>query len=229
MTSKEQVLSRAKSSGWLSKQPPEFQEALLARCSIRRHVAGEIICNVGDRYTGMFGLVSGVMKIEFETAGQDLKIATVKQSNFWFGQSSSLRREAHSVTVTMAANSIVLHLSYEKFEELMETAAFARCFALLTVEHYYEAARALAHMLSDSTEHRVASRLALLAEKTGTKSLPIIISVTQSDLAEMCGLTRASVSLVLKKLEERGLVHTGYKRVEVASLSGLLAHCAEPV
>ena len=227
MLSKEQVFFRAKSSGWLSKQPPEFQEALLSRCSIRRHVAGEIICNVGDKYTGMFGLVSGVMKIEFETAGQDLKIATVKQSNFWFGQASSLRREAHSVTVTMATDSTILHLSHDSFEELMESASHARCFALLTVEHYYEAARALAHLLSNNTEHRVASRLALLAEKTGAKP-PLAIAVTQSDLAEMCGLTRPSVSQVLKKLEDLGLIQTGYRRIEVADLTGLLAFCAEP-
>ena len=118
MVTKEEVFSSAKSSGSLSKQPAEFLEALLSPCNIRRHAAGQIICNVGDRYAGMFGLVSGVMKMEFATAGQDLKIATVKQGNFWFGQASSLAREAHTVTVTVTTDATILYLSHAKFEEI---------------------------------------------------------------------------------------------------------------
>ena len=228
MITKDEVYSQAKSSGWLSKQPEEFQEALLSRCSIRRHVAGEVICNVGDRYTGMFGLVSGVMKMEFETAGQDLKIATVKQSNFWFGQASSLTREAHTVTVTVTTSAVILHLSHAKFDELMENASYGRCFALLTVEHYYEAARALAHLLSDRLEHRVASRLALLAERVGAAASPIDVAVTQSDLAEMCAAGRLSVNLALKRLEEQGIVEAGYRRIRILDFDRLLAFCAEP-
>lgn len=227
MITKDEILSRAKSSGWLSKQPEAFQEALLSRCAIRRHVAGEIICNVGDRYTGMFGLVSGVMKLEFETAGQDLKIATVKQSNFWFGQASSLTKEAHTVTVTVTTDAVILHLPHAKFEELMENASYSRCFALLTVEHYYEAARALAHLLSDSLEHRVASRLALLAERAGTTP-PIEIAITQSDLAEMCASSRLTVNLALKRLEEQGIVQTAYRRICILDFDRLLAFCADP-
>lgn len=226
MITKEEAFSRAKATGWLSKQPPEFQDALLSRCNIRRHVAGEIICNVGDRYTGMFGLVSGLMKIEFQTAGHDLKVATVKQSNFWFGQASSLTREAHSVTASVSTPSVILHLSHAKFEEMMEVAAHARCFALLTVEHYYEAAMALAHLLSDRTEHRIASRLALLAEKAGGASV-IELAVTQNELAEMCNLSRSNVFQVLKRLEERGIIQTAYRRIQISDLDGLLSFCSE--
>lgn len=226
MISREEANARAKSSGWLSKQPQDFQDALLSRCNLRRHVAGEIICNVGDRFTGMFGLVTGIMKIEFATPGQDLKIATVKQSNFWFGQASSLTREAHSVTVTVSKPSTILHLSHERFEELMGNASYARCFALLTVEHYYEAATALAHLLSDRTEHRIASRLALLAEKAGGVA-PIELAVTQNDLAEMCNLSRSNVFQVLKRLEERGIIQTAYRRIQISDPVGLLAFCSE--
>ncbi|WP_161957179.1 Crp/Fnr family transcriptional regulator [Aestuariivirga litoralis] len=226
MISREDVNTLAKSSGWLSKQPSEFQEALLSRCNLRRHVAGEIICNVGDRFTGMFGLVTGIMKIEFATPGQDLKIASVKQSNFWFGQASSLTREAHSVTVTVTKPSSILHISHERFEELMADASYARCFALLTVEHYYEAATALAHLLSDRTEHRIASRLALLAEKAGGVT-PIELCVTQNDLAEMCNLSRSVVLQVLKRLEDRGIIQTAYRRIQISDPVSLLAFCSE--
>lgn len=226
MISREEAFSLSKATGWLSKQPPEFQEALLSRCNLRRHVAGEIICNVGDRYTGMCGLVAGLMKIEFQTAGNDLKIATVKQSNFWFGQASSLTREAHSVTASVTTPSVILHLSHARFEEMMQVSSYARSFALLTVEHYYEAATALAHLLSDRTEHRIASRLALLAEKAGTTAR-IELAVTQNDLAEMCNLSRSNVYQVLKRLEERGLIQTAYRRIQICDLDGLLAFCAQ--
>ena len=94
------------------------------------------------------------------------------------------------------------------------------------MEHYYEAARALAHLLSDSLEHRIASRLALLAERAGTTP-PIVIAVTQSDLAEMSAAGRLSVNLVLKRLEEQGIIQIGYRRICILDFDRLLAFCAD--
>lgn len=109
----------------------------------------------------------------------------------------------------------------------MENASHSRCFDLLTVEHYYEAAKALAHLLSDRLEHRVASRLALLAERAGAQT-PLDIAVTQTDLAEMCASGGLSVHQALKRLGELGIVETGYRRIRIEDFGRLLAFCAEP-
>ena len=141
---------------------------------------------MGDPCNGVFCLVSGVIRIEFAAAGGDYKVASVKQPVFWFGQGASFRRSGYIVTVAAATPVTVLHLTHYEFERLIENPAYCRAFALLTLDHFEEALQVLGQLLIGDVEHRVAVRLALLAQRSD-ETLPAVVPVTKADLRRCAG------------------------------------------
>lgn len=218
---KEKALEVARSAGWLAEQSTAFQDDLLSRCLLRSYSEKETICNVGDPYHGMYALVSGVLRVELSTMGEDYRIASVKQPVFWFGEGASLAKSAFYVTITAATPASLLFLPHSDFERLIENAAYCRAFSVLLIEHFDEASQVIAQLLEGDVESRIAARLALLAERSGPQQ-PQAIPITQSDLAEMCGLSRPTVQQVLSNLEKRGLIRAGYRRIEVIDPEGLI-------
>jgi CRP-like cAMP-binding protein len=221
MITKEKALEVARSAGWLSEQSPALQDDLLARCILRTYSEKETICNVGDPHHGLYALVSGVLRVELSTMGEDYRIASVKQPVFWFGEAASLARSSFYVTITAATPASLLFLPHHDFERLIENAAYCRALSVLLIGHIEEALQVIAQMLEGDVENRIAARVALLAERSGPQQ-PHVIPVTQSDLAEMCGLSRPTVQQVLSNLERRGLIRAGYRRIEVIDLEALV-------
>lgn len=221
MMTKEKALEVARSAGWLAGQSPALQDDLLSRCLLRSYSERETICNVGDPFHGIYALVSGVLRVELSTMGEDYRIASVKQPVFWFGEAASLARSSFYVTITAATPASLLFVPHHDVERLLENAAYCRALALLMIDHFDEASQVIAQLLEGDVESRIAARLALLAERSGTQR-PHVIPVTQSDLAEMCGLSRPTVQQVLSNLEKRGLIHAGYRRIEVIDAEALV-------
>ncbi len=221
MMTKEKALEVARSAGWLSEQSPALQDDLLARCLLRNYSEKETVCNVGDPHHGLYALVSGVLRVELSTMGEDYRIASVKQPVFWFGEAASLARSSFYVTITAATPASLLFLPHHDFERLIENAAYCRALSVLLIGHIEEALQVIAQMLEGDVENRIAARVALLAERSGPQQ-PHVIPVTQSDLAEMCGLSRPTVQQVLSSLERRGLIRAGYRRIEVIDLEALV-------
>lgn len=221
MTTKDEAGRLARASGWLSQQPEDFQSDLVARSSLRIFAKGETICHAGDSYDGVYGIVRGVVRIEFSTVGNTYRIAAVKQPVFWFGQAACFRKSGFYSTITATTPVSTLFLPPHEFDRLIENAAYCKAFALLSLDHLEETAQAMGHLLVGDVEHRVAARLALLAERSGAQR-PAVLHVTQFDLAEMCGLSRPTVQQILSNLEQRGLIKPGYRRIEVPDPEALV-------
>lgn len=64
----------------------------------------------------------------------------------------------------------------------------------------------------EAPEARIWMHLRLLANDEKT---PIIIHITQDELAELSGLSRKTVNLVLKSLQAQGAIETGYRQIKV--------------
>ncbi|MCX7347416.1 MAG: Crp/Fnr family transcriptional regulator [Alphaproteobacteria bacterium] len=187
---------------------------------LRSYASGETICHHGDPYNGVYALVSGQLKIELPTSDGDYKILSMKQPVFWFGQGASLEKGRFYATITASSPASVLFLPHHEFERLIQNAAYCRAIAILTLEHFSEASQVLGQLLAADVEHRVGARLALLAERAGGKP-PVVLPITQSELAEMCNFGRHTVQQILGNLEKRGLIRTGYRRVAILNPDAL--------
>lgn len=222
MMTRDKALEIARTSGWLSRQPARFQDVLLSRCHLRTYREKETLYHVGDACIGVFCLVAGAVRVDFAAADGDYKIASVRQPVSWFGQDACFRRGGYMLTMSAALPAAVLHLMPQDFERLIETPAHCRAFALLTLDHHDDGLQVLGQMLVSDVEQRIAARLSHLAERSD-QDMPAVVPVTQSDLAEMCGLSRPTVQQVLASLERRGLIKAGYRRIEILDLARLVA------
>lgn len=229
MISKDKAQTFARSMGWLASQSVKLQDEVLSRSYLRSFREKETLFHVGDPCAGLYCLVDGVVRIEFAVGGGDYKIASVAQPVFWFGEGASFRRGSYLITAAAQRPVTTLHLPHQEFERLIETPAYCRAFALLSVDHFDDCLQLLGQLLIGDVEHRIAVRLAMLAE--GLNSVPPVVHVTQSDLAEMCGLSRPTVQQALASLERRGLVKPGYRKIEILDAERLVSrqeHGAEP-
>jgi CRP-like cAMP-binding protein len=223
MISRQKALEIARGSGWLSEQPRMFQDDLLSRCHLRSYRERETIAHAGDAPSGVYCLVSGALRVEFPTIGGDYKMVTFRQPVFWFGQGSSLARRGCPVTTTAASPLSVLHVSMPDFERLAQDPSYCRAFSIIDHEHFGGVVEMFSHQLIGNVERRVALRLAVLGERTDER-MPASVPITQADLAEMCGLSRPTVQQILSIFEQRGLIRTGYRRIEIVDATGLMAH-----
>lgn len=211
----------AKNSGWLSRQPETVQDSVLRRCTLRSYAAQETLFHVGDRHTGIYGLVDGQVKFEIPTNGGELKTAAMRGPVFWFGEIASFRNGKHTMTTTATVASKILFLPHAEFEVLVKDATFCMSFALLLADHFEEAALTVSRLISGNAEQRVASKLCHVAHLCGAAGDPIIVKLNQSDLGEMCSLSRPYVVESLNNLAKKGLVKTGYGNIVIKDLEGL--------
>lgn len=214
-----------KAHGWLSRQPNDFRQELISRATLRHLPEGETLYHAGDPPAGVFGLVEGIIKVELAVTGATYRIASVRQPGFWTGEAAAFRLGNRLATISIAAPSYVLHLPLAEFERMIENPSFCRCFAVLTVEHLEEALTVVANMMAGTPDSRVAARLVSLAERNGSSN-SVELPITQSDIAEMCALSQQTVQQVLGRLEKRGLVEVGYRRILVPDVEVLAAAAA---
>lgn len=88
-----------------------------------------------------------------------------------------------------------------------------RWIAMMTSRDVARLADLITALLVDGTDARVAARLAAMASATDGDDYSVEISQTQ--LAQLCGVSRNTVHRTLTRFERRGLVRRGYRRLEI--------------
>jgi len=124
--------------------------------------------------------------------------------------------------VSLAAGSRlhVLHLAQTDFEAMIRDAENCRHFAINTAESLEEAVTVIANLTQPDSEVRVAQRLlTLMGVHRGDRLVDFTMS--QADLATMCGLSRQTLNKVLAGLVARGIIALGYRRVRVIDATAL--------
>ncbi len=205
--------------GWLSRRPPAFRAALIDRCRLRQFAAGDSLYHAGDPEAGIFGLVAGELLIKAPPAES---IIAVQAAGFWVGTATAFRREPRWVTLTAASPSLVLHLAQSDFEAMIADADNCRHFAIEVAESLGEAVSVVANLIQPDSEVRVAQRLLTFMGLYG-EARRHALGVAQSDLAEMCGLSRQTLNKVLQGFVARGIVALQYRRLEILDAAALEA------
>jgi CRP-like cAMP-binding protein len=194
-------------AGWLSRQPADFQREVLGRSHLRRHPAGRILYDVDDEGSGVFGLVEGALEVQLPNG----QLATVGSPGYWIGEAAAFRRAPRRAALVAKSEVWFFYLPLAEFEAVTANPDHCRRFAHLTIEHLEDALRVIASLMPNDVVARVAGRLLCLSiAQTGAGAE---MTVTQSDLASMCGLSRQSVNKALRRLVEKGAVSARYGKV----------------
>lgn len=199
--------------GWLSRQPEVLRDLLLQTGTLRRIAAKAAVYHQGDEPDGMYGIVSGCIRVETVRDDGRRTALGVMAEGAWFGELSTIegdRRVSSAITVT---DALVLHLSQAQFDRIIaEDPRRLLSFAALLSDRV-RTMQWLREELADPDPLRRVSRVLLrLANLRGWGELSgeLVLPVTQDQIANIANLSRATINHALKHLEKNGRVECRY-------------------
>lgn len=210
-----------KKGQWFGSLPPALQQSILQRAAVRSYGAGEFLIREGEAGRGMFALLHGRTR-HVRWVGEDEEVLMhVGEPGFWFGEYPLLSGQPTVGSVIADTDARVLFLPAAEFERIVEAEPrYLRPFAALQAERFGMLYRYLAQAYGLAPEELLYRRLkgAIELNRRGQPSTgPAVIALSQSALANMVGVSRQTLNVLLKRLEARGLIEVGYRKIRVLS------------
>ena len=205
---------RVSEIGWLSRQPLQFRDALLDRCVLRTYAPGENLYSLDDPPGGIYGLAEGFVDVLIASGIGPPFLGFIGGSGWWAGETAAITGTHRRADLRARSATEAFYLSLASFRELTATEPRAfRCFAELTVTHLDNALMLASTLAATNTRSRIISTLFRLAGSFRETDDRFELPCTQSEIAEMAGLSRNSAGPVLRGLETEGLIQFGRARV----------------
>ncbi|HYW03012.1 MAG TPA: Crp/Fnr family transcriptional regulator [Gammaproteobacteria bacterium] len=201
------VLAR---SEWFVRLPAGLRHALVDRARIETLARGQWIYGTGDALNGLYAVLEGSAHLLLAAGEADMLIEIVPAGQV-FGQAARFGGGPRLVTAIAGQRSTLLHVPDHVLGEIARAQPGVwRSFTELLYGQLASALRLAADMIRLPPAPRVAARVAMLA-RDGAGPVPI----TQTQLAEMTGLSRKTVNAHLRALERDGILHLGYRSIRV--------------
>lgn len=211
--------------GWLATTPPSFREAVLDRAVVRRYGPGETLHVAGDEAGGMYGIAKGTIRLMLSAADHGPYCGHLLRPGSWAGDGPTIMRDKRPVTLVSSGPSAVLFLSRAAIMEIVgEEPDHWRHFVAGTMLNLNLAFGAIADLMLRDHRKRL---VAVLLRAAGARSEmprregPIDVDLGQGDIAAMANVTRTTAGATLRRLEQAGLLKTGYGKVTILSPAGL--------
>lgn len=204
---------------WFGGLPKQLQTLIAERSTVRSYRKGEFLLREGAPGKGMFALLEGRTR-HLRSAGSASEVLLhVGEPGLWFGEYTAICRQPSVGSVVADTTSRALLLPVAEFERIIEEQPrYLRPFAMLMGERFALAYRFAADVRGLGIEEWLHARLAAVAEmhrRDQPSREPPTVTLSQSDLATMIGISRQRLSLLLSRLQERGLIEVGYRKIRL--------------
>lgn len=184
---------------------------------------GDVLLHAGEEVKGWYAVLSGLVKIQSESAQGRRQAFLGIPAGEWFGEGSVMKREPRRYDVIALRDSELVCLPRDAFTEL-HAGSLPFCHALIE-QLNMRLAQAMAiieTMRLRSPEQRVAMYLGRQLWHGSRR-----VSLSQEELGILAGLSRQTVNGVLKEFERRQLVSLQFGRVDILDEAGLAAMVAD--
>lgn len=212
------------SNGWLGKANPEFQAAMLRQAIWRSAERGDPIAVVGDEIGGIFGMVEGVAGISVPER-PECGIVHLLHPGDWHGQHPVITGTPR-IHSTVARSACVYGLVPQAGLQraLKSRPEWWKDIAVLADS----AARLATHTATDlmvpDSERRTASVLLRIAGHWPGRFSPVCeaeLPISQDELSAMAAQSRNTLSRIVGKFREEGLIEVGYRKIVMLDIAGL--------
>jgi CRP-like cAMP-binding protein len=207
--------------------PPEDVRELLAVARRRTFRAGEVVFHRDDLAESLHLIVKGHFAVRITTPLGDTVLLDVLGPGEAFGELALLLREARrSATVESLEEGETRSVYRDDFALLQRHHAGVKD-VLLTIlaEQLSRASDRIVEAHYTDAETRLRRRVCELADRYAAGASPVTVPMTQAELAEMAGTSRATANRVLREEERRGTLELARGRIVVRDLDGLRARC----
>jgi CRP-like cAMP-binding protein len=193
--------------GLLAELAEEDQRRLVARMRRRTFEGGEIVFHEGDPADSVHFVLEGRIMAKRSSPEGDRLAYAVAGPGEAFGELGMLAPDRRrTATVQAIAPTTTLSLSFAEFEALRSAhPSVERLLVLLLAERVQRLTDGLMEALHVSAEARVARRVLDLTESYASgPHAKVRLLVTQTELAELAGVTRPTANRVLRRLADEG-------------------------
>lgn len=202
------ILDQLRRAKWFLRCTAPVQEALASAGRVVALEAGQWVYGEGDETTGIAIVLDGMLRLE-AAVGPRTVLVGVARAGDTIGQSQRRGGGPRIVTARASRASHVVTVSDMALERIGgEHPALWRSVSELVYAQLDASVHGLAQMLALQPRARIVARLLAFADNGE-------VPLTQTDLAELCGMSRKAVSAHLGAWERSGAITRAYGRVRL--------------
>ncbi|MEZ5735568.1 MAG: Crp/Fnr family transcriptional regulator [Novosphingobium sp.] len=215
MTFRVDIHERLSQNDWFAGRSEALRRSLCEHGVLRQVLAGQWIYSQGDALTGLCAVISGTLRLEVAEGNDTDVLLKLGTSPRILGHARGYGGGPRMLTARAQTDATLFMVSSEALDRI--GASSPRLWLdlnELAYEQIGELVGDLARFLVLPTKARVAT--ILLRNADGDT-----VFATQSDIAEMCGLSRKVVAEHLAILEKTGAIKRSYGKVKLTDLRTL--------
>lgn len=210
------IMAVLQRNAWFAALPTALQSALAEKGRVVEVAHGQWVYGAGDEITGLYAVLRGSVDMMVSTLAGDDVLIDIAPAGRVFSQPLGPR----IVTALANEDSLLLFVPDHVLRAIGRTLPdTARHVTALLYSQLAGAAAVYVNMIHLPPRARVVARLLLLAGNEARNGC--VVGVTQSQLAEMTGLSRKTVNGHLAHLAKKKLVLPLYGGLQLNDLRAL--------
>lgn len=204
--------------------PDDDRRELVAMARRRKFAAREVVFHEGDPGESMHIVVRGHLAVKITTPMGEVATLRVLREGEFFGELALIAPGPRNATVVAVDPAETLSISKAVLDDLRASRpAVAAVITEALVQEVRRLSVALVEALYLPADKRVLQRLLDLSGHLGRDDTPVdVVPVTQSELAELAGVTRETANRVLQRSVEHGALALTRGKVEILDRAALI-------
>ena len=206
----------------LTELPEHERASLLSFARRHRFAKGEVVFHEGDPGETLHLVDRGRAAVRLTTRFGDVHIVRVIPPGGWFGELAVVTGSPRNATVTALQPLETMSLHRDHLDEVRgRFPAFNQVLVGSLVTEVRRLSTALLEALFVPVEQRAYRRIAELVPLFGGGAPPVVIPLTQEEVAQVVGTTRPTVNKVLQAAAAAGILRVRRGSIEVLDLDQL--------
>lgn len=211
-----------RSTPWVQAIPSSARQRVLADVYEASYDAGDIVARKSEPALSWIGVIDGLLKLSDVDRSGRLIMFTGIPAGDWIGEGTILKRELRRYDIVAVSNTRTANLPASTFRWLVDTCIEFNHVVLARLNE--RLAQFIGMMEIDRMQDpvaRVARAIGSLYNPVLSPHLDPLLTLSQTELGEMIGLSRQTVGAALKRLQQEGLVSTRYGSTVVHKANAL--------
>lgn len=213
-----------RTQGLMATMPADLQDKVFASGEWRRVPPRQPLFHAGGETSSVQGVASGVIALETSLGGPEMTLVDVVSAPFWFGGQPQVDGTMRWITATARTEVLVFTIPAAIGNVLLYTDQRLFVFVLqLVTRLFWNSMTALADSVIPDSRLRCVATLLRIGGRRNADAAPVILPISQTELSQLCNLSRQTSGDVLRGLEADGLVTLGYRSITLNNPARLRA------
>jgi CRP-like cAMP-binding protein len=197
--------------------------AIASHSRVQKVRRGAVLCRRDERMTGVVAVGYGIMKLALRRPDGEEKVVRFLNANETFGECAVLLDRPCPVDVVALEDSLIAEIPATPLRRLIEhDRRFANNVVRAMAESYLGLLAEHGASLQQSALQRLAAYLESLARPNGSPDTWIAhLPASKTAVAARLGITKETLSRLLRELANRGLIVVARRQIEVSDLAAL--------